>query len=319
MSKKGEVLVEVRDLCKNFGVTVALNHVNMEIRRGEIRGLIGENGSGKSTVTSIIAGIQAATSGEMFYLGKPWSPRTSLEAVHNGIGIIVQEMGTIPNITVAENIFLGDYEQFRVGPFISKKKMIQKAQKALEKIGISDIQAGVSAGAYNMEQRKLIEVAKTMAHDPEIFIVDETTTALSEKGREILYRQMHKAAENNKAVVFISHDLDEIMEHSDTLTVLRDGNIIDNMDKADFEAESIKQKMIGREVEGHYYRIDEDGYEEEVVLSARNLTTMQDLLCFDLDLHKGEILGIGGLSECGMHTLGGRFMVLKRSCTERFV
>lgn len=91
MAQKGEVLVEVRDMCKNFGVTVALNHVNIQFKRGEIRGLIGENGSGKSTVSSIIAGIQPATSGEMFYKGKPWKPATSLEASSNGIGMIVQE------------------------------------------------------------------------------------------------------------------------------------------------------------------------------------------------------------------------------------
>ncbi len=304
MSIKGEVLVKVQDVCKNFGVTVALNHVDIEIKRGEIRGLIGENGSGKSTVTSIIAGIQTATKGEIYYKGKLWNPKTSLEAVHNGIGIIVQEMGTIPNITVAENIFLGDYNRFRIGPIISKKKMIEAAKKALEATGIDDIDPGEITSRYNMEQRKLIEVAKVMANDPELFVVDETTTALSEKGREILYKIMHEAAEANKAVVFISHDLEEIMKHSDTLTVLRDGNIIDNIERKDFEANSIKHKMIGREVEGHYYRVDNDSYEDNVVLKAKSITTMKDLLCFDMELHKGEILGIGGLSECGMHILG---------------
>ena len=178
------------------------------------------------------------------------------------------------------------------------------AQEALDRIGITDIHPADITGKYNMEQRKLIEIAKVMAHDPEMFVVDETTTALSESGREVLYRIMHQAAANNKAVVFISHDLDEIMEHSDTLTVLRDGNIIDNIEKKDFEANSIKQKMIGREITGNYYRVDVDGYSDEVVLKAESITTMKDLLCFDLELHKGEILGIGGLSECGMHELG---------------
>ena len=303
--EKGEVLVEVRDLCKNFGVTVALDHVNMQIKRGEVRGLIGENGSGKSTVTTIIAGIQQATSGEMFYKGKPWKPQTSLEAVKAGIGIIVQEMGTIPTITVAENIFLGDYDKFRSGIVINRRKMVAAAQKALDDIGATDIKAGDITAKYNMEQRKLIEIAKVMAHEPEMFVVDETTTALSESGRTILYNLMHKAAAEGKAVVMISHDLDEIMEHSDTLTVLRDGVIIDNIEKENFEANDIKQKMIGREVGGNYYRVDMDGYEEDkVVLKADCITTMHNLLCFDLELHKGEILGIGGLSECGMHDLG---------------
>lgn len=304
MAKKGEILVEVKNLYKNFGVTIALDYVSMLIKRGEVRGLIGENGSGKSTVTSIIAGIQQATSGEMLYKGKPWRPQTSLEAIHAGIGIIVQEMGTIASLTVAENIFLGDYDRFKKGPIIDGKKMIQEAGEALERIGVTDINPAAITGKYNMEQRKLIEIAKTMVHDPEIFVVDETTTALSESGRKILYRLMHEAAANNKAVVFISHDLEEIMEHSDTLTVLRDGNIIDNIEKEDFEPNDIKQKMIGREVVGDFYYSDMDGYSDEVVLKAENITTMNDILCFNLELHKGEILGIGGLSECGMHTLG---------------
>ena len=304
MAKQGEILVEVKDMCKNFGVTVALSHVSMVIKRGEVRGLIGENGSGKSTVTSIIAGICQATSGEMFYKGKPWNPQTSLEALAAGIGIIVQEMGTIASLTVAENIFLGDYDRFQKGAVVDRKKMIREAAKALEKIGITDINPAAITENYNMEHRKLIEIARTMIHDPEIFVVDETTTALSEHGRKILYRLMREAADNNKAVVFISHDLEEIMEQSDTLTVLRDGVIIDNIEKKDFDSDDIKQKMIGREVTGNYYRNDMAGYRDEVVLRAENVTTMNELLCFNLELHKGEILGIGGLSECGMHTLG---------------
>ena len=304
MAQKGEVLVEVRDMCKNFGVTVALKHVNMQFKRGEIRGLIGENGSGKSTVSSIIAGIQPATSGEMFYKGKPWKPATSLEASSNGIGMIVQEAGTIPGITVAENIFLGNYKPFKKGPFVDRGKMNAAAKAALEKVGITNINPAFPTSRYDMQERKLIEIAKVMAGDPELFIVDETTTALSHSGRELLYQIMHKAAESGKAVVFISHDLAELMEHCDTLTILRDGVIIDNLEKKDFEANDIKHKMVGREVKDNYYRSDNDGYEDEVVLKADCITTMKDLLCFSLELHQGEILGIGGLSECGMHGLG---------------
>lgn len=304
MAQKGEVLVEVRDMCKNFGVTVALNHVNIQFKRGEIRGLIGENGSGKSTVSSIIAGIQPATSGEMFYKGKPWKPATSLEASNNGIGMIVQEAGTIPGITVAENIFLGNYKPFKKGPFVDRGKMNAAAGAALEKVGITNINPAFPTSRYDMQERKLIEIAKVMAGDPELFIVDETTTALSHSGRELLYQIMHKAADDGKAVVFISHDLAELMEHCDTLTILRDGVIIDNLEKKEFEANDIKHKMVGREVKDNYYRSDSDGYGDEVVLKADCITTMNDLLCFSLELHRGEILGIGGLSECGMHGLG---------------
>ncbi len=304
MPSKGEVLVEIKNLCKNFGVTVALNNVNMQIKRGEILGLIGENGSGKSTVTSIIAGIQPPTSGEMYYKGKPWKPANTLEAVNNGIGMIVQEAGTIPNITVAENIFMGNYDRFKKGLLIDRTKMLVAAKKALEAIGAKGINPARPTAQYDMQERKLIEVAKLMSCGPELIVVDETTTALSQHGRDILYRLMRDAADQNKAVVFISHDLPELMEHCDALTVLRDGVIVGNIEKADFDVNEIKHKMVGREMQGHYYRVDNDGYSDQVVLRADCITTLEDLLCFDLELHKGEILGIGGLSECGMHGLG---------------
>lgn len=305
MQEKNEVLLKVQDLCKNFGVTVALDHVDIEIRRGEIRGLIGENGSGKSTVTSIVAGIQPPTSGNMIYCGKPWKPANTLEATHNGIAMIVQESGTIGDISVAENIFMGDYARFKIGPIIKKRKMVEAARVALNKVGITHIDPAMPTNYYDIQDRKLIEIAKAYNSDPQLIVVDETTTALSQSGRDILYRLMHDAAANNKAVVFISHDLEELMEHCDTLTILRDGVIIDNLEKSQYEPDDIKQKMVGREIKGNYYRVDDDGYdEEEIVLQADCITTMDSLLCFDLTLHKGEILGIGGLSECGMHDVG---------------
>lgn len=199
MSEHG-VLVQVKDMCKKFGVTVALNHVDIEIRRGEILGLIGENGSGKSTVSSIIAGIQQPTSGEMFYRGQPWRPGTNLEAARGGIGMIVQEAGTIGSVTVAENIFLGNYAPFKVGLIVNKKKMVSEARKALAKIGVDDIDPALPTQRYDMQERKLIEIAKVMYHDPELIIVDETTTALSQRGRDLLYGLIHRAAEQGKAV-----------------------------------------------------------------------------------------------------------------------
>lgn len=304
MAQKGETLVEVKDLCKNFGVTIALSHVDFVVKTGEIRGLIGENGSGKSTVSSIIAGMQPASSGEMFYKGKPWKPATMLEAQKAGIGMIVQEAGTIANISVAENIFLGNYDKFKKGPIINKVAMISEARKALEKIGVTNINPALPARHYDMQERKLIEIAKCMYNDPELLIVDETTTALSQSGRDIIYHIMHEMADAGKAVMIISHDLNEMMEQCSTLTVLRDGVIIDNIEKENFDPDDIKQKMVGREIKGHYYRVDNDGYSDEVVLKADCITTMESLLCFDLELHKQEILGIGGLSDCGMHTLG---------------
>ena len=160
---------------------------------------------------------------------------------------------------------------------------------------------------YDMQQRKLIEIAKCLNKNPEIFIVDETTTALSETGRNLLYKKMNELKNEGKSVLFISHDLDELMEKCDTLTVLRDGNIVANLEKAknEFDADAIKKYMIGRDLQGDYYRSDYDGsFEDKVVLKMVDASKGRILKNVNLELHKGEILGIGGLSECGMHELG---------------
>ena len=299
-----QTILEVIHMDKNFGVTVALNDVSFTLERGHVYGLIGENGSGKSTVSSIIAGMQTATKGDMTYKGQPWKPSSMLEAQENGIGMIVQEAGTIPNITVAENIFLGHEKMFKKGPFIDRAKLTSDAQKLLDELGIKEFKASDRTGKLDMQMRKIIEIAKCMYWKPEILIVDETSTALSLEGRQFLYKVMANQRKENKTVMFISHDLDEMMEHCDKLTVLRDGVIIGTLDKSEYEPNRIRQMMVGRELKGDYYRSDYEGYSDEVVLTAKDVTTLHDLLCMNLELHKGEILGIGGLAECGMHTVG---------------
>ncbi len=303
---KGELLFEAKNLVKHFGPTVALNGVDMKVYRGQITGLIGENGSGKSTITSIAAGMQPATSGEMFFKGQPHKPATMLEGAKLGIGMIVQEQGTVSGITVAQNIFLGQEKRFSKCGIVSKRKMNAEAKKALDNIGFDGVDPAVMIDRLNMQDRKLVEIAKTVYSDPEMLVVDETTTALSQQGRDIIYGIMRRMADEGKAVVFISHDLEEITEVCDTLTVLRDGNIIRTFEKEEYEENAIKAAMIGREMEGDYYRSDFGGtISDEVVLKVDQVTTGTGLLMnFSMELHKGEILGIGGLSHCGMHELG---------------
>ncbi len=531
------------NITKKFGQTIALNNVDIAIYPGEIRGFIGENGSGKSTMGALMTGIHDVTSGSMRYHGKDWNPSSMIDALSGGIGIIVQENGTIPQISVAENMFLGELRNFSgvhffeerkvenfspvfsrelltefdgyfagikaqvdglltqgerayyeakakarlvrkdkvltpqqkktelealnkamqeaqghirankeelakqraqycaqlkklyeamgeklaahnkeklteqvaaynqksqaafdsfqaklkatderyaevyktatdlviqkrrhendiqeikkayaaemksldrrhemflnwqkddakslqnhylnavhdltckneasasrklrrgfltvvFGLFVNRKKLNKYARHALNRIGINHIRTDIPCGAYDMQDRKLIEIAKCLNKNPEIFIVDETTTALSETGRNLLYNCMNELKEQGKSVLFVSHDLDEIMDKCDTLTVLRDGNIVANLDKAkgEFVPDVILKAMIGREIKGDYYRSDYDStYGDQVVLKMVDGIESNKLKHVNLELHKGEILGIGGLSECGMHTLG---------------
>lgn len=313
MSEK-KVVLKINNMYKNFGATIALNDVSFEIRTGEIRGVIGENGSGKSTVSSIIAGIQPATKGEMFLNGNVWKPESTLFAQENGVGMIVQESGTISNISVAENIFLG-HEDLFTGKFnliVSKKKMNIACQKLFDELGVKHISPETKTAMLDMQDRKIVEIVKSLYWQPEILIVDETTTALSHTGREFLYETILRMKKENKCVLLISHDLDEMTKYCDILTVLRDGNIIGSIEKKDYDHDVIRKMMVGREVKGDYYRNDFDPYGDEVVLRANNITTSNDLLCFNLELHKGEILGIGGLSHCGMRTVGRALFGLEK-------
>ena len=288
-----EPILTVRSMDKSFGATVALRQVDLDVYPGEIRGLIGENGSGKSTLTSIIAGIQKADTGEMRFHGQPWHPASMIDALEHGIGMIVQETGTIPGITVAENLFLGETDRFRnkLG-LVSRKAMEKESSKALDVIHADHIKPSTLTAMLDLQERKLVEVAKVMVKKPEILVVDETTTALSQKGRELLYQLMNSLKSEGKAVIFISHDLDEIKQVCDTLTVLRDGRIITHFSKENYE------------MQGDYYRADNTpSWQEDVLLKADHLTG-SGLRDISLEVRAGEILGIGGLSECGMHTLG---------------
>ena len=176
----------------------------------------------------------------------------------------------------------------------------------MDDIGFTDVDPSAYIDTLDMQDRKLVEIAKVVYNQPEMLVVDETTTALSQKGRDIIYGIMNKMKENNKAVVFISHDLQELIDTCDTLTVLRDGKLITTLDKDQMDEDTIKKYMVGREMKGDYYRADYGTpVSDEVVLKADNVTSGSGLLMnFSMEVHKGEILGIGGLSHCGMHELG---------------
>ncbi len=293
-----------KGICKSFGPIHALVNFDISIPAGEIRGLVGENGSGKSTFSSIAAGMQKWDSGVMYLNGQEYSPADTVDAMSKGVSMVVQEQGTISRISIAANIFFGKEAMFVQHGILNVRKMNQAAKKALEDIGVTDINPAAMIDTLSFEDRKLVELARALYVKPKIWVVDETTTALSVSGREILYRLMNKVRDEGGSVIFISHDIDEIMDKCDSLTILRDGVLTGNLKKEEFSADTIRQLMIGRELSGHYYR--EDMGEEinpKVVLEAKNVTSGM-LQNATVQLHQSEILGIGGLSDCGMHELG---------------
>ncbi len=305
---KKEPVIEIHHMCKNFGPTRALHDVNVCFYGGEIRGLVGENGSGKSTITSIIAGMQKATSGEMFYKGKPWNPGSMVEAQRNGISMVLQEANTVQGCTVAENLFAGRIDEFSKFGIINMKGLNQEAQKMLDRFDIKYIKATDLIDKHGFEDRKLIEIVRCVSDDTEVFVVDETTTALSLEGRQILYKLIHRLKDEGKSVIFVSHDMDEILQQCTDITVLRDGEIKGQLTREDMDKEdavkNIRFLMVGREIGDAYYREDYDSsHQDEVALEIDHIS-FGNIKDFSLTLHKGEIIGFGGLSGCGMHEIG---------------
>lgn len=291
-------------MSKSFGVVKAVQDVSIEIYPGEARGLIGENGSGKSTLSAMVCGSLRPDGGTMIYDGKEYRPKSIIDARSNGICILLQERGTINGMSVAENMFIGMENDFKGTFGIDKRKMHKKAKEILCDIGADYIHPGDLVDSYKFEDRKLVEVARALYTNPEILIIDETTSALSLPGREHIYNIIAKLKSENKSVIFIGHDLDEIVRVCDTATVLKDGMYVDTLRGEDMNPAKMRSLMIGRENIGHYYRSDfEPKFEESVVLRAENLNYKNVICDIDLELHKSEILGICGLSDSGMHDL----------------
>lgn len=304
-TRMAELLLSANEISKAFGPTIALNKVSFSLSAGSICGLIGENGSGKSTLCSILSGLYNPDEGTMLKGGAPYKPVNMVDAQANGVAMIVQEMGTISGIGIADNIFIGEEARFVKAGLVNRRAMVKAAKQALSNIGVTDIDPRWKIDELNFEDRKLVEIARAMHGNPNVLIVDETTTALSQRGRDIIYNLCRKLSDEGKGVIFISHDLDELMGICTTLTVLRDGNLIGTLTRDDMRADIVKSMMVGRELTGNYYRADYDGScSEKVALKISEVQDGKSLKGVSIELHEGEILGIGGLTDCGMHELG---------------
>ena len=303
MEKKTMLVAEHID--KRFGMTHAVNDVSINIAAGEVRALIGENGSGKSTFCQMLCGIYSIGGGTFTLDGQPLHIRNQVEANDAGIAIIVQEMGTLSGLTVAENIFLGHEDPFVHMGVKDTRAMNREAQRLLDEYGFGRIKAGAMIDRYNFEDRKLVEIVKATYFKPKILVIDETTTALSQNGRLELYKIMDQVRNDGRSVIFISHDLGEVLSRSDSISILRDGEYIDTVNAADVTEDDLKRLMVGREIGSAYYRADYGTpVSSEVVLSVKNVSVPGEIQDISFDLHRGEILGFGGLSECGMHEVG---------------
>lgn len=310
---KNKQLITTEKLTKTFEKTVAVKDVSFSLKSGEVRGLVGENGSGKSTLASLIAGINMPDSGKMFKETERYSPSTMLAANKAGISIVIQDVGTIEGLSVAENIFLGKESQFSEQGILRREDMKEQAKKLLREFQIEHIAPEQSVEEISFEDRKLLELVRALLPDPDLLILDETTSALSQEGRSTLFKTIEDLKESGKSVLFISHDLPEVIETVDKVTVLKDGEKVSTLSEENIAEDKIKELMVGRDLEDQYYRAEQKPTaKQEVVLRAENLSLADSFQNISLDLHQEEILGIGGLTNSGMHDLGEVLFGLKQ-------
>ena len=311
---KSEFAFQVTGLNKHFGPTHANRDIDFNLKRGEVRGLAGENGSGKSTLLSQLAGIYGSDSGTILKDGEPYTPDSPLYAIEHGVSIVVQELGLIGDLPAGINVFLGRTKPFSKMGVVNVKKVYQEANQVLEKWGLPLIPIHRMASAMNVETKKIVELARALSSDPDVLILDEVTQALSQDNRAKLHKLIEQYRALGRSIILITHDLEEMMEITDSISILRDGELIETVNSKDITVEELRSKMVGRSLEGDYYRSDmETSHGEEVVLSVEGLTTDSGLNDVSFQVHKGEILALCGLSDSGIHEVGKAVYGLSRA------
>ena len=292
-----DLILKITNLTKSFGPIHALRGVDFELRRGEIHALAGENGAGKSTLMNIIDGILKPDGGEILLDGVPVSITSPAMAQRLGIGFVHQEIALCPDITVAENIFMGVTNMS--GALLMDYRALEKrAADILHRLG--DIDPAAAVRTLSISQQQLVEIAKALTLDCRVLILDEPTAALTEREAQVLFDIMRNLVAQGIAIVYISHRMVEIFDNCDRVTVLRDGQYITTRNVGETTPREIVSAMVGRVIDDLFPQKpaaeDMDG---DIILGVRNLTERTRFQEISFELRRGEILGLAGLIGAG--------------------
>ena len=286
----------MRGIAKRFPGVVALHEVDLDVRRGEIHGLLGENGAGKSTLVKILAGAVRRDAGTIAIDGHPCELATPRAAQAAGIGIIYQEFNLVPHLSVAENIYLGR-EPCGVFPgLINRARLIRDAERLLGRLGVA-IEPRLPVRRLGVAEQQMVEVAKALSSNAKILVMDEPTSALT--GREIarLFQVMKGLRKSGAAIIYISHRLDELFQICDRVTVLRDGRRIDTRPMAECGRAELIRLMVGRDLAEQFP--PRSGALGEEILRVEGLARYGVLHGISLSLRRGEVVGLTGLMGSG--------------------
>jgi ribose transport system ATP-binding protein len=300
-------MLHLSNITKTFGSVQALKDVSISVKVGEVVGLVGENGAGKSTLMKVLNGIHQPDAGAIELNGARRVLRSPRDAAANGIGMVFQEQSLIPNISIAENIFLGNDARFVKFGRIDWRAMNNAARRQLEKVGL-DVDPGTITSDLTFIQRQMVELAKVLTLEDVVdgnlcILLDEPTSMLEQDEIDILFSVIRKQR-LRAGIIFISHRLDEVIEISDTIYVMKDGAVVSRMEKAEASPSRIHHLMVGREAAGSYYKQDKRQQPSpEIALKVAGLTRSPAFRDISFDLRRGEVLALVGTEGAGAEHL----------------
>ena len=300
-----DVLLEMKNISKEFPGVKALDNVSLTVRRGTVHALMGENGAGKSTILKCLNGVypHGSFEGEILIEGKPAAFRTPLDAMRCGIGFVPQEINVLGDMNVAENIFLFDLKNGKKHAFVDHRALRSRTEKLLQDAGI-ELDADANVRRLSVGQQQMLMIARALATEPKILILDEPTTSLSGQDVQRLFAVVRRMKERGVAVIFVTHKMAEIMEMTDSLTVMRDGKNVGFYERDQYDQNQIVENMIGRKLTVMYPKRDAKIGEEKIRITGldvphpyiANRYLVKD---FNLCVRKGEVVGLAGLVGAG--------------------
>ncbi|MHC4171591.1 MAG: sugar ABC transporter ATP-binding protein [Planctomycetota bacterium] len=289
------VRLEMRGICKRFGATVALEDVGVRVAGGQVLALVGENGAGKSTLMKVLSGAIKADAGRMWLDGVSYRPSNPLEARRAGVAMIYQELSLTPHLSVQENIMLG-MEPATLG-VIRRREVRQRAIEAIKEFDNPELTPDARVSKLSVGSQQLVEIARALAIGCRVLVLDEPTSSLTQQDVERLFELIGRLKRQGKAIVYISHFIEEVKRVADRVTVLRDGKVVGSSDVAAIATDEIIELMVGRQVEELYPRSARKA--GEVILEIEDLAGVEKPASASLQLRRGEVLGIAGLVGAG--------------------
>ena len=289
-----DIIVSMHDICKSFPGVKALDHVDFELRSGEVMALLGENGAGKSTLMKVLSGVYTRDSGDMEIQGKAYGNLTPKQAQAAGVAIIHQELNMCRHLTVAENMFLGR-EKVR-GVVLNQREMEAEAAEVLGRLKI-DISPRTVVGDLPISKQQMVEIAKALSMDARILIMDEPTSALTAREIEDLFRIIRDLRASDHGIVYISHRLEELQHIVDRVTIMRDGQYITSTNFVDTTMADIITNMVGREIKEQFPRVE--CQKGEKIFEVKHLNAGRIVRDISFSLYAGEIVGFAGLMGAG--------------------